>query len=638
MKRRYKKNLLFLVLVIFAFLGSSIFLFFRQSFKSEPTEKFLSLINIEEDGSIKVRELIKLNGDYNGFFRDIEARNSKARAVTGTLRDIRGNSKLYDGDKVINVKVGSITDDGELTYDDFNRDVKYFNLVDRAHNGDNYKYTLDDGLDGKIELELFNTSDLREIFYLEYTITDVVVVHNDIAELAFNILGNGYEENIEDFSVKVILPNSDKDFQVWLHGPLNGDIDKLNNKEALGTINKLNANEAVSVRMIFSKDLVPNVSNANKKSGLNAKEAIINYQNNLLEQANEDRKEANKPIVLITVITIIYILGAITFSIIIYLKYRKPVYSKIPYSRDIPFNYDPSTLEYLLDKDITEKSLVATILSLINKKVLKVEKNSNKDNDYKLIFQNRDGIALSETEKLALNFLIILDKTGGTDNSNGLLLSTIKDKCKDEKNAESFMESYNVFIRKCSLLGELENFYTKRPPIVLVNIIFLLTGIPLGYFLIKMNLFILFIIVILLIIVFVPSIISREFYTSKGKEHYLKWMALKRFLDDFSSFNEKELPDLNVFEEYLVYATILGNADKLNKAMKLKVAYPKDEYYISSFYLYEGISNISSYLYSAMDEVISSINSTVSTSSSSSSSGSIGGGGTFGGGGGGGRF
>ena len=632
MKRRRKKNLIFLLLAIFAFLGGALFLFFNESFKNEPTDKFLSLINIQEDGSIKVRELIKLNGDYNGFFRNIEARNDNARSITGTLKDIRGNSKLYDGDKVIDVKVGSISDDGELTYDDFNRDINYFNLVDSARNGDNYKYTLYEGLYGKVELELFNSSDLEEIFYLEYTITDVIVVHNDIAELAFNVLGDGYEENIEDFSVKVVLPNDDNDYQVWLHGPLNGNINKINNREALGTINKLNANEAVSVRMIFSKDLVPNVSNANKKSGLNAKDEIIEYQNDLLEQIEEDRQEANRPVVLVTIIAIIYIFVAFAFAIIIYLKYKRPTYSKIQYIRDIPFHYDPSTLEYLLDKDITEKSLVATIISLINKKVLKVEKIPNKDNDYKLIFQMREGIVLRETEKLALDFLIKL-----ADNSSELFLSTIKDKCKDEKKAESFMESYSNFKIKCSLLGELENFYTKRPPIVLVNIIFLLTGIPLAYFLINMKLIALFIIVVLIIIVFVPIIMSYEFYTPKGKDHYLKWMALKRFLDDFSNFSEKELPDINVFEEYLVYATILGNADKLNKAMKLKVAYPKDEYYISSFYLYEGISNISSYLYSAMDEVISSINSTVSTSSSGYS-GSSGGGGSFGGGGGGGRF
>ena len=37
----------------------------------EPTDMFLSEIEILDNGSIKVRELIKMNGEYNGMDRDI---------------------------------------------------------------------------------------------------------------------------------------------------------------------------------------------------------------------------------------------------------------------------------------------------------------------------------------------------------------------------------------------------------------------------------------------------------------------------------------------------------------------------------------------------------------------------------------
>ena len=58
------------------------------------------------------------------------------------------------------------------------------------------------------------------------------------------------------------------------------------------------------------------------------------------------------------------------------------------YYRDFPGNYGPEVLEYLIDKNVTEKSLSATILNLIYKKVLKVEKIDNKKkDDYKLILQ-----------------------------------------------------------------------------------------------------------------------------------------------------------------------------------------------------------------------------------------------------------
>ena len=190
-------------------------------FDGEPTDKFLSEIEILDNGSIKVRELIKMNGEYNGMERDVSYANSSSKPYNGEISAIEGNSTLYDGSSITDVKVGSISDDGDLTFDDFNRNINYFDKVNFASNGEASKYTYNTFMD-EVNLKLFNPSDLDEIFYIEYTVNDVVVVHNDIAELAWNTLGDGYRENIGDYEVKVILPNSDSDYRVWLHGPLNG--------------------------------------------------------------------------------------------------------------------------------------------------------------------------------------------------------------------------------------------------------------------------------------------------------------------------------------------------------------------------------------------------------------------------------
>ena len=249
-----------------------IFLFFMfmpmivSLFEGEPTDKFLSLINIEEDGSIKVRELIKLNGEYNGLERELTLSNGNNSEATYTLEDIEGNNSLYDGSAITDVKVGSIKDDGNLNFDDFNRNISYFDNDSLASNGDSHLYTIS-GNYSDTHLKLYNPDSLDEIFYIEYTVLDVVVVHNDIAELAYNVLGDGYKENIGQFDVKVVLPNGDSDYRVWLHGPLNGDIDITNNKESIGSFNFLGAYNPVSVRLIFNKSLVPY---AYKYSGLTA--------------------------------------------------------------------------------------------------------------------------------------------------------------------------------------------------------------------------------------------------------------------------------------------------------------------------------------------------------------------------------
>ena len=59
--------------------------------------------------------------------------------------------------------------------------------------------------------------------------------------------------------------------------------------------------------------------------------------------------------------------------------------------------------------------------------------------------------------------------------------------------------------------------------------------------------------------------------TERGIEHYTQWKAFKKFLLDFGRFDEKELPEIVLWDLYLVYATVLGIADKVSKSMEIKI-------------------------------------------------------------------
>ena len=197
MDRKKKVIIIVLIILLIQFqpsILSRILPSVSSFFSSEPTDKFLSEIEILDNGSIKVRELIKMNGEYNGMDRDIVYASYNNAPYSGNISAIKGNSDLYDGSSITDIKVGSISDDGSLTFDDFNRNVNYFDEVSFASNGTSSKYTYDNFMN-KVNLKLYNPSDLDEIFYIEYTVTDVVVVHNDVAELAWNTLGDGYREN-----------------------------------------------------------------------------------------------------------------------------------------------------------------------------------------------------------------------------------------------------------------------------------------------------------------------------------------------------------------------------------------------------------------------------------------------------------
>ena len=133
--------------------------------------------------------------------------------------------------------------------------------------------------------------------------------------------------------------------------------------------------------------------------------------------------------------------------------------------------------------------------------------------------------------------------------------------------------------------------------------------------------------------------------TEAGALEYEKWKAFKRFLEDFGRFDEKELPEIALWERYLVYASVLGVADKLEKTMQIKLSQMninQSSPDIADIYLMNHLlnANIGTAVASTVNNAVAVSRATIATSEASSGSGSGGGfssGGGFGGGGGGGR-
>ena len=119
--------------------------------------------------------------------------------------------------------------------------------------------------------------------------------------------------------------------------------------------------------------------------------------------------------------------------------------------------------------------------------------------------------------------------------------------------------------------------------------------------------------------------------TQKGVDEKSKWQGLKKFMEEFSMLDKREVPELALWEEYLVYATAFGVADKVIK--QLKVIYPElsDTQYIANNYSVLNMASNDSFGKSFSNSLASSIGSVTNLSS-----GSGGGGGFSGGGGGGG--
>jgi uncharacterized membrane protein len=129
--------------------------------------------------------------------------------------------------------------------------------------------------------------------------------------------------------------------------------------------------------------------------------------------------------------------------------------------------------------------------------------------------------------------------------------------------------------------------------------------------------------------------------SNEGNEEIEEWKALKNYMSDFSLLKDREVPDLILWEKYLVYATAFGIAKKVIE--QLKTVYPEmmnDNYYDNRYaYMhfmchYDMGSNFIDNLDYQVGKAYSSAITAYDIAHSSSSSGSGGGGGFSSGGGG----
>ena len=70
----------------------------------------------------------------------------------------------------------------------------------------------------------------------------------------------------------------------------------------------------------------------------------------------------------------------------------------------------------------------------------------------------------------------------------------------------------------------------------------------------------------------------------QGETMYMVWKGLEKYMLEFSNMKEYERPHLELWKDYLVYATMMGISDKVCK--QLKLAYPNidnDDYMTSTF-------------------------------------------------------
>ncbi len=248
------------------------------------------------------------------------------------------------------------------------------------------------------------------------------------------------------------------------------------------------------------------------------------------------------------------------------------------YVRDIPQDWTPAEmcpLYYYFDKDnvYIDESMSATILDLARRGYLEIYDDGDDKTPTQIKLLNLDKSRLKVHEGILLSMLesvAPIDKVFDMADFETYLQN-------NQTYAASQIEEYRVATEKKS--KDMGLFLTKDPKQKRVNnvgvLLFFLSLILffIDFVYLEMGMFIWSEVALGILGLLLAGSASRSNRLTKvGEEWYLYFHKLGDYMSDFSSLDEHDVTALTLWDQYMVYATAMGIAEKVAKNMQ--IAYP----------------------------------------------------------------
>lgn len=595
---------------------------------------------INTDGSIHIEEsfMYYFSSSANGLTRDIIYYNK-----TDHKDDMEPESPRYQARGISNLSV-------EVSKG--NEERKPFREVVAAQAGNNGVYTIDgiyeEGTKG-YAVKVYSPIDSynSQTVYYSYDIEDVVVQYNDMCEIYYNFIGNAIESDIDNFKLNIYFPEGTNldETKYYPHtyatklDKIITSVDKENNCISF-SINDIPSGMPVDSRIVFQ---TTNLMDCHKYYN-------ENYDFTSLDNIEQKMTNGNARYflhinvnILIGIIAILIFITILIYSTAITRKFKFSV-KKADYYRDIPNRLNLLQYQLLLPLKVTDplssNIIIATILDLVNKKALNMEVKVNKKRwgsnkyDYNLsLNENFDYSTLQPYENQILG-LLYSDIVYTSFNAKQYLNKTIELNDRFKEISKSTKMANQIHSGRNRKLIEIKDMYNRfnspilKILIVCMLILFALVAVNnliinpsadklsetfIGLFAIAFSYLLLYAIVL------DKLRIVKDEYKEDAKQLY----GLHKFLKDYSLIKERYPIEINLWNDYLVFASLFGIADKVSKEFK--------EELINNGYSDEQI--YSTYPILGMSIYSHSFSTTISASSGSGYSGSGSGGGGGGGGG-----
>lgn len=496
---------------------------------------------------------------------------------------------------------------------------------------------------------LDNSYDTRS-YIISYTVEDAIAKYSDYAELYWQFLGEDFEINAENITGTILLPvnaNSTEEIKVWGHTEdLNGEIYATDTNKIEFTINHFRAGRYVEIRTLFPTQMI---TYANRGGNTPRLEEVINEETQWTNRANARRTMKKTIKILITIIVNVVAIILTIFAIKSVRKNRKKIKEskklvpsqEIQYFREMPReDATPAEALSLYCQKVGEfnnsiqigRIFSASLLDLSLKKIIDFEVNE-KTIIIKVLKEEPEELENNKDEKAIFAFLKSACKNGEKEITTKELEKYIKiEKTKVVKLKEAIDKNTEEALYQKELADKKgKEEYNKIGGSIAGYSVGLFVFIFMAVFLTALTgpFVLIGIIPCMITIIIQLFTLSRllektNILTQKGVDEHAKWKGLNKYMEDFSMLDKREIPEIVIWEKFLVYATVFGIADKVLK--QLKIVYPNINEQLDI--------NTYGYMYLMMNTNFSnSFSSAITDSMSSAYSSATGDGGGFSGGG-----
>jgi uncharacterized membrane protein len=491
-------------------------------------------------------------------------------------------------------------------------------------------------------------------FKISYTIRNIVRVYKDTSELYIGFVGKNFSLPITELQGQITIPTgaAKEDLMVWLHSTANGTITRDSGNQITFSASQIPAKTLVEPRVLMPVSLFPSSKN---RGNTDMKAAILKEEQ---DQANAYVQDKNREY-LVGIVDAAAGLILVVLAVALFLwhknKTKRHSVEAPEYTREIPEASSPggaANLFYYYKGGVADKErgrvFSATLMSLAYKGYVRFDSDEH-NNLLVTVIENTAKKSLTSSEQNFYNMIVTV-----AEDSNGKF--TMKEFKRYAENHSQYIDrSIDDFLAETKREIAQKEYYERRSSISTACSVLGTIGIVFSILLLFLTKgWLLYFPLGLLVFGILMTIAGnrKNRLSEKGEYDYAVWHGLEKYMLEFSRMKEYGVPQLVLWEEYLVYATMMGISEKVCEQLRLVYPQLSDEGYmntnIGTSYMYYmfgrsmgmgGFHQMGNDFGSALGETMNNISTSATRLAHPPSSNDVGGsgfgGGSFGGGGGG---